>query len=48
MEKPVARTVKVKVVGYKKTLKRMKKLKKEMKQLSKTTKEFTELKEKLF
>lgn len=41
-------SVKVRITGYKKTLKRIKKLKKEMKQLSKTAKEFAELKEKLF
>lgn len=33
-------TVKVKMTGYKKTLKRVKKLNKEMKQLSKTAKEY--------
>lgn len=41
-------SVKVRITGYKKTLKRIKKLKKEMKQLSKTAKELAELKEKLF
>lgn len=46
MEKPVMHTVKVKMTGYKKTLKRVKKLNKEMKQLSKTAKELAELKEK--
>lgn len=40
------RTVKVKMTGYKKTLKRVKKLNKEMKQLSKTAKELAELEEK--
>ena len=39
------RTVKVKMTGYKKTLKRVKKLRKEMKQLSKTVEELAELKE---
>lgn len=39
-------TVKVKMTGYKKTLKRVKKLNKEMKQLSKTAKELAELEEK--
>lgn len=39
-------TVKVKMTGYKKTLKRVKKLNKGMKQLSKTAKELAELEEK--
>lgn len=46
MEKPVMHIVKVKMTGYKKTLKRVKKLNKEMKQLSKTAKELAELEEK--
>ncbi|MDO4602375.1 MAG: hypothetical protein Q4B37_08910 [Eubacteriales bacterium] len=42
------KTVKVKLHGYKKTLRQVKKIKKEMKQLNKAAKEFVELKEKLF
>ena len=42
----VVKTVKkLDCVGYKKTLKKVKKLKKEMKQLNKAAKEFAELKE---
>ena len=41
-------SVKVRITGYKKTLKRIKKLKKEMKQLSKTAEQLAELREKLF
>ena len=48
MGESATHTVKVKMTGYKKTLKRARKLKKEMKQLSKITKEIAELKEKLF
>lgn len=42
------KTVKVKLHGYKKALRQVKKIKREMKQLNKTAKEFAELKEKLF
>lgn len=53
MTKPVEdnieiKTVKVKLHGYEKTLRQVKKIKKEMKQLNKAAKEFAELKEKLF
>ena len=43
-----AKTVKVKLDGYKKVLKQIREIKKEMKQLNKAAKEFAELKEKLF